>query len=528
MLHVIYREQFLEAETELKSLEEENVQLKGRLRDMTQSIVEVCGHDCKDDDFDWEGDNDILEINFAGNRITIKRSIFTKPKFGQNFFSSLFQKKWDEFHVRDKSGRIYLDFKEEWVRPLLDYMKGNADDSETTPASYFSGSNYYLVRIMREFKMNKIFKLYPIKSSLPLVGLNNQKVLSKRSLMDHIRSTCLSQSTCLQVDLNKIYFQCSRIESGTDYGPKPDYDIRFKSLLCVIESNDRSTTIVYSNQQRPNLIEATAEDSSSAPTKKKKCCVFADLFPIVSNKLDAPLDYGDLSSCRKLEIYEMKSNYDRIQISDSFAFPVKSLPKIEENTNSFMEKLLTTLKGHHEELKQEKSKLEADLKFLEEERQFMEGYFYKTWNFSSDKVNTVPKHLRDIIARREAFHDHLQNKKRKLTEDPDSLDPIVYFNVEGEIFTILRWTILNLIPGSQLAVRVSGRWEEQPEKGDIDEEGNLLVNCHKESFRQIIAALQVYTASAKLRILVTTQCRDFIEETLDYLLIVPDLLVYID
>jgi hypothetical protein len=524
MLHLMYREQFLEAETELKNLEEENVQLKGRIRDMTQSIFEVCGQvNCKEDDL--EGDNDILEINFAGTHITIKRSILTKPIFGLNFFSGLFQKKWDEFHVRDKSGRIYLDFQEEWLRPLLDYMKVNRDES---PATYFSGSNYYLVRIMREFKMNKIFKLYPIKSSLPLVGLNNQKVLSKHSLMNNIRSTCLSQSTCLQVDLNKIYFQSSRIELPSDFQPDPDYDIRFKSLLCVIQSNDQSTTIVYSNQQRPHLIEATAEDSSSAPTKKKKCRVFTDLFPIVSRKLDAPINYRDLSSCRKLEIYEMKSNYDRIEIAESFTFPGKSLPKTEEKAKGCMEKLLTTLKEHHERFKEERLKLEADLKFLEEERPFMEGYFYKTWNFHSDKMDAVPNFLMAVLDRKRAFNDDLRNKKRKLTEDPDPLDSIVYFNVEGETFSILRWKVLNLIPNSQLAVRVSGRWEEQAEKGDIDEEGNMIVRCHKESFRQILAALQVYTSGSKLRVLVTALSQDFIEETLDYLLIVPDLLVYVD
>jgi hypothetical protein len=51
------------------------------------------------------------------------------------------------------------------------------------------------------------------------------------------------------------------------------------------------------------------------------------------------------------------------------------------------------------------------------------------------------------------------------------LEPIVYFNVEGEIIPILRSTILRVIPESQLAIRVSGRWVEQP--GDLDEEGAL-------------------------------------------------------
>jgi hypothetical protein len=138
-----------------------------------------------------------------------------------------------------------------------------------------------------------------------------------------------------------------------------------------------------------------------------------------------------------------------------------------------------------------------------------------------------------IFWRKETYESALKMKKRKRTtqndEEPvlDSLDPIVYFNVEGEIFSILRSTILRVIPDSQLAVRVSGRREDNGK--DRDEEGNLIVNCHKESFRQILAALQLnHNNPHKLVIYVNKMCRDLIEETLNYLLIVPALLISMD
>jgi hypothetical protein len=112
--------------------------------------------------------------------------------------------------------------------------------------------------------------------------------------------------------------------------------------------------------------------------------------------------------------------------------------------------------------------------------------------------------------------------------DTNALDPIVYFNVEGEIFPILRSTILRVIPKSQLAVRVSGRWEEQVEKGEIDEEGNLIVDCHKESFRQIISALQTTCFGEDFHVLVNSLCRNAIEKTLNFLVITPKLLIYAD
>jgi hypothetical protein len=86
-------------------------------------IFNLCGTDTKTNEFDLEEDNDLLDINFAGKIIRgIKRSVLTKPPFDWNYFSCLFRKSWDQFHPRDKEGRIYIDIEEEWLRPLLDYM----------------------------------------------------------------------------------------------------------------------------------------------------------------------------------------------------------------------------------------------------------------------------------------------------------------------------------------------------------------------------------------------------------------------
>jgi hypothetical protein len=161
-----FREQFFEAEKELMTLERENLQQVARMKRMMQSIFEICGGtEYKSDDFDLEGDNDILEINFAGEKVRIKRITLTKPTFGQNLFSSIFQKKWDQFHVRDRTGRIYVDFKWEWLKPLVDFMELNLEET-----SFLPESNYFLVQILRYFKMDKIFKLRSSKDSSPPHG----------------------------------------------------------------------------------------------------------------------------------------------------------------------------------------------------------------------------------------------------------------------------------------------------------------------------------------------------------------------
>jgi hypothetical protein len=86
---------------------------------------------------------------------------------------------------------------------------------------------------------------------------------------------------------------------------------------------------------------------------------------------------------------------------------------------------------------------------------------------------------------------------------------------------------VRVIPDSQLAVRVSGRWEENQK--DRDEEGNLIVNCHKESFKNILSSLQINPwKKDPLEIYVNELSRDMIEETLDYLMIKPDSIKLID
>jgi hypothetical protein len=77
--------------------------------------------------FDWEGDDDILQLSFRGRKLMIKRSLLTKPRFRWNRFSCLFEKKWDQYHVRDTDGSIYLDFKYEGFSSLIDQMMSEAE-----------------------------------------------------------------------------------------------------------------------------------------------------------------------------------------------------------------------------------------------------------------------------------------------------------------------------------------------------------------------------------------------------------------
>jgi hypothetical protein len=106
-------------------------------------------------EFDSEGDDDILEINFAGKIIrNIKRSILTKPPCCWNLFSCLFHKRWDAFHPRDKEGRIYVDLEEEWISPLLDYMM-----------YYQAPVSYIQVESSTDIPFSEVFEYFQLSSS---------------------------------------------------------------------------------------------------------------------------------------------------------------------------------------------------------------------------------------------------------------------------------------------------------------------------------------------------------------------------
>jgi hypothetical protein len=102
-------------QTEIKTKQDEITLNIKKVFEITDASVEID---------DLEGDDDILDINFAGTIIrNFKRSFLTKASFGWNLFSCLFHKRWDVFHPRDREGRIYIDIEERWISPLLDYLR---------------------------------------------------------------------------------------------------------------------------------------------------------------------------------------------------------------------------------------------------------------------------------------------------------------------------------------------------------------------------------------------------------------------
>jgi hypothetical protein len=164
---------------------------------------------------------------------------------------------------------------------------------------------------------------------------------------------------------------------------------------------------------------------------------------------------------------------------------------------------------------------------------FMANYFAQAWGLPVTENSKPESVLQDIFQQTKKAglgkdDSEVKKKKRKIDDDNEIPNPLVCFNVEGEVVPILRSTILRVIPHSQLAIRVSGRWEDQP--SDIDEHGNLIVRCPKEAFKHILASIQVHNPTQEdtspLEIFVNEYTA--IEKTLDFLQITPHFIRLLD
>jgi hypothetical protein len=130
-----------------------------------------------------------------------------------------------------------------------------------------------------------------------------------------------------------------------------------------------------------------------------------------------------------------------------------------------MNKLITvSLKAS--ELKRNLDELESQMK---REIEFIIEYIVSTWSkiipdFPWFPINTDWEAKVNYLT---SYFGIIRQYKKLITESSSiiermKLDPIIYFDVEGERICTLKSTLQEIIPEGQLTIRVaSGRWEEQ-------------------------------------------------------------------
>jgi hypothetical protein len=149
----------------------------------------------------------------------------------------------------------------------------------------------------------------------------------------------------------------------------------------------------------------------------------------------------------------------------------------------------------------------------------MKPYFQRIYSVESLSDTSDNNNLAFFVK----FWNYVAEAPSSNSSDSVQLSPIVYFNVDNEV-SILRSTVLRSFLNSQLAIRVSRRWKEQENSGNIDQEGNLIISTssiHPTAFRDILFSLRIENLQENqdYRFTVFVQGRSsyFLDETLDYL-----------
>jgi hypothetical protein len=312
------QDQFKETESYLASKRLELIQKIIRIFEINESSG------LRPEGFNWHGNDELLKLNFGGRNVDIKRSVLTRPKFGWNLFSRLFEKRWDAFHVRDKNGRIYVDLKEEWMRPLIDYMKYNG-----TGTGPISSSNIFLYLSIHLFNEAEEFKFPALDFSIVDYFPSGIDV---RVFPSQIRACTLQNSYwedhCLlkphEVSFQFIY---STDFDGTPIPPAPT-DMRFKTLAYIVSIED-FTDLTYILYLRVGKSSIHAYDYKTGayvhflPPKQKNISTnLLSIFPLPFSDYQNETGYLCLKTdpnnpstacfCDKLEVYEVKINYKQI------------------------------------------------------------------------------------------------------------------------------------------------------------------------------------------------------------------------
>jgi hypothetical protein len=77
-------------------------------------------------------DNDIIELNVGGHKLTTKRSTLCQVK--GSLLASMFSGRWEDSLERDKDGAIFFDFNPQYFLVILEYLRAKKIATPEHPA----------------------------------------------------------------------------------------------------------------------------------------------------------------------------------------------------------------------------------------------------------------------------------------------------------------------------------------------------------------------------------------------------------
>ena len=144
-------------------------------------------------------------------------------------------------------------------------------------------------------------------------------------------------------------------------------------------------------------------------------------------------------------------------------------------------------KNNEEEVKKEEEEYDDEQEEGEEEDPSRKKRKIEAIQITSGQQQPPRRRRRKHSAQPQSSSSSSSSSSHYRPYAPDN-DPIVSFNIHGEIFSILKSTIHEFLPDSLLSIRFSGRWKEQQD--DLDEHGNILLDVPREAFRELLGYIR--------------------------------------
>ncbi len=197
---------------------------------------------------------------------------------------------------------------------------------------------------------------------------------------------------------------------------------------------------------------------------------------------------------KEIEIYQVIPQISKILTSNAHSLAKYEPELLFDHDNKDMSDLLPSLveprllvhsevnkvRGYSQQLVDATARLAVDEKHLLDELRFVSRFVE---DYAGEAITAAPVSESFALVDEEpgvslsVMADVVLLVERLKTTLPvhcsEGHPDIVYFNVSGEKVCVRRSSVLRALPGSQLAVRLSGNWTEQTE--DLDDEGSIFI-----------------------------------------------------
>ena len=495
--------------------------------DLRNQINAISEHDNEPSDY--------VEVNFGGKCVSISREVVGNPNIKYNFFSALFHSRWQNVLPKDKDGKIYLEMDYKWVQSILDAYEMAFHDVEGAEDSVHINS-YFVQTEQPSLHFGLVLKLFCIKSSDSSLHFEPSKKMSPHidaefvnsQLTEHISE--FFSSTSSQAPNWKFNMISTALPSSQQAYNEPTLLMGVSSngilygFLCQTQPKSTKVTIrcfvIPAKPSGSNLISSACESSIQLEVDNRSNFIQLDyngvsidgdeyggygdhyglnvdklpeIFQIYANQLQCPMSWlnqqaanrGDFAnyfangrtlvveaftikktqSPHPLEVFYPQShsnNQPSIKISSAFTHQTPQyVGKITRFSESIHQSHLSIDDCYNNLQKQ------IGLKYVEaqwllkllicSELEVPDSNFNASANYS-EKIVT----LYDDISK---FASPVQQQQWK--------DDVISFSVRGETVCLLKSTIEEIIPSSQLAERVSGTWTEQT--STLDSKGRIII-----------------------------------------------------